>query len=273
VLARRTPTTRRGSRHDVTAPDVQGDNWSTPPRPSSGIVFLDGNTQRGMLRATAICALLLGVAITALVWRHGVSPHEVGMQPLPVPPRAHLPGPSVMIPDAKPSKRRSVSTGHHTSGRVNIGLPSVAPDSKPMTVSPHNPAPTHRTKPPAGRIPPRKPKTPPKTSPGTPAPTPITTPVATPGPTASPAPSTREPAASVPPTTTTPTPPVAPPPPPVTTPPVDSRPGHGYGDDNHEHTGPPGQSKDGGGHDDSNDDVNHGHSNKHGGGSGDDGSD
>jgi hypothetical protein len=53
---------------------------------------------------------------------------------------------------------------------------------------------------------------------------------------------------------------------------VDSRPGHGYGDDNHEHTGPPGQSKDGGGHDDSNGDGNHGHSNKHG-NSGDDGSD
>jgi hypothetical protein len=58
---------------------------------------------------------------------------------------------------------------------------------------------------------------------------------------------------------------------------VDSRPGHGCGDDNHEHTGPPGQSKDGGGHDDSNGDGNHGqsndHSNKHGGNGGGDGSD
>jgi hypothetical protein len=44
---------------------------------------------------------------------------------------------------------------------------------------------------------------------------------------------------------------------------VASRPGNGYGDDNHEHTGPPGQSKDG--HDNSNGDGNHGNSNKHGG--------
>jgi hypothetical protein len=36
------------------------------------------------------------------------------------------------------------------------------------------------------------------------------------------------------PPTTTPTP----------TPPVESRPGNGYSDSNHEHTGPPGQTKD-----------------------------
>jgi hypothetical protein len=38
----------------------------------------------------------------------------------------------------------------------------------------------------------------------------------------------------------------SPPPPPITTPvsdpPPDTRPGHGYGDQNHTHTGPPGQS-------------------------------
>jgi hypothetical protein len=232
-----------------------------------------------MFRATAICALCLGVTITAVLLHHEVSRHDSPVQSLPAPPLLHQPGPSVRIPDTKPSKPRSVSRGHQTGAKAQVALPSVGPsqsvgqDSKPATVSPQTPVSkpgAGRTKPPTVRPTPRKPKTPPKASPGPPTstspPPATTTTVTSPGPTASPDP-TREPAGSSPPPTTTPTPP------PTTPPPVDSRPGHGYGDDNHDHTGPPGQSKDGGGHGDSNGNGNHGNSNKHGGGSGDDGSD
>ena len=222
-----------------------------------------------MFRATAICALGLGVAITAVLWRHELSRHDTGVQSLPAPPLLHQAGPSVLIPDSKPSKPLPVSRGHQTGGKAQIVLPSVGSSH---SVGPDS-TPTGHANPPTVRPTPHKPKKPPKVVPAPPTPTsppPAPTTVTTPGPTASADP-TREPASSPPPATTPPTttttPPTSPPttPPPPTPPPVDSRPGNGYGDANHEHTGPPGQSKDGSGHDNSNGNGNHGDSNKHGG--------
>ena len=224
----------------------------------------------GMVRMVAISVLLVGVAVTALVFGRRVLPRETGVQALPVAPLEHAPGPRVMATPGTAPIPHSISTRARRSGRVQVVLPSLG--STPPAVDPqtHVSKPVTRTKPRAPKpVAPHKQAKPPTRSPSPKPPAPVvapaTTPVATPGPTASPAPPTREPASSVPPTTTTPTPPVAPPPPPVTPPPVDSRPGNGYGDDNHDHTGPPGQSKDGGGHDDSNGNGNHGNSNKHGG--------
>jgi hypothetical protein len=114
--------------------------------------------------------------------------------------------------------------------------------AKPVPV----PAPTPVVVPPVTTPPPPPPKPAPKPKPA-PAPTPVPSPPPAPTPPPTPAP-TPPPAAPVtPPTTTVAT---APPPPPETTPtptpppPDNSRPGNGFGDKNHDHTGPPGQNKD-----------------------------
>jgi len=92
-----------------------------------------------------------------------------------------------------------------------------APPSKPKPVVPPVPAPTPTPSPPP-----------------TPTPTPATT---TPTPPVAAAPvvtTTAQPTETTPTTT---------PPPPTTTPDDNSKPGNGYGDQNHDHTGPPGQNK------------------------------
>jgi hypothetical protein len=93
-------------------------------------------------------------------------------------------------------------------------------------------------------------------APSKPKPTPVVPPTPTPAPTPTPTPAPAPPAPVVTPvavaptttttTTTTQTPP-SPPPPPTTTPDDNSKPGNGYGDTNHDHTGPPGQNKKDGG--------------------------
>lgn len=86
--------------------------------------------------------------------------------------------------------------------------------------------------------PPTKPKPKPVTPP-TPTPTPVPTPAPTPTPTPTP-PVVVTPVV----TTSTPATPPTPPTPPTTTPDDNSKPGNGYGDKNHDHSGPPGQNKD-----------------------------
>jgi hypothetical protein len=210
-----------------------------------------------MLRATAILALVAAVAGTALLWRQAAKPNDAPPLALPAPPLGQGPGTVVVIPDvAKPAH-----PAHRAAVRVHV--PRVAPSHAPArrsvaptpTVVGQKPAVTPATpKPPT----PHKPTTPPKSPPAPPTPTPTPTPAPAPSPTtpvappttpAAPTPSTpvpvappeREPASNPPPTVTpppdtTPTSPAAPP--------VDSRPGYGNGDSNHDHTGPPGQSKD-----------------------------
>ncbi|HEX3227083.1 MAG TPA: hypothetical protein VHQ89_13385 [Gaiellaceae bacterium] len=123
--------------------------------------------------------------------------------------------------------------------------------TKPIVVTPlpthtggHGKAPTTRPK----HVKPVKPVTPPVAKPTPPVTTP-TPPVAAPTPPVS----TPAPPAVTPPAASTPTPPVVstPSPPVVNTPQEntssDSRPGNGWGDKNHDHTGPPGQNKKSGG--------------------------
>jgi len=128
------------------------------------------------------------------------------------------------------------------------------PPPRPQRPVSHSPKPTPRTHAPTP-APASKPTPAPVPTP-TPAPAtvPISQPVAATAPASEPQPATVT-TASPPETTTAPPPapvgapapePVASTPPPVTTPvvdpPLETRPGHGYGDPNHVHTGPPGQS-------------------------------
>jgi hypothetical protein len=151
------------------------------------------------------------------------------------------------------------------TAETHTETPPVVP-AKPIVVTPlpqqpsgHGKAPKPKKKP-AKPSEPSKPVTPPVVQ--TPAPPPVSTPtppVATPTPPAAAPPTTSVVQQTPAPPVTTPAPPVVTPPsqptPPVVntpSPPVvnapqdtssDTRPGNGYGDKNHTHTGPPGQNK------------------------------
>jgi hypothetical protein len=134
----------------------------------------------------------------------------------------------------------------HTGGHGK-----AKPTTRPKHVKPVKPV----TPPVAKPTPPVTTPTPPVATPTPPVATP-TPPVTTPTPpVAAPTPpvSTPAPPAVTPPAASTPTPPVVstPSPPVVNTPQEntssDSRPGNGFGDKNHTHTGPPGQNKKSGG--------------------------
>ena len=206
-----------------------------------------------MLRVTAITALVLAVVATALLWRQAAKSHDSQPPSLPAPPLEHVPGTVFVIPGGN-------RTGHRrVRGGVRVVVPSpgagsaAAGSTTPQPANVVSPRPV--AKPQAAQ--PHKRTPPPKTGP-TPGTTP-TTPVATPpAPVATP-PAPTPPAPSGPPKAPAPPTPAAPPvTPPVVTPPstptrpVESHPGNGYGDGNHDHTGPPGQvkkdDKDGGGH-------------------------
>jgi hypothetical protein len=102
------------------------------------------------------------------------------------------------------------------------------PKRRPPAPGPKPPPTTPPTTPPAPPVPPTSPPAPPTAPPAPPTTPPTTPPSATPAP-----PVTFE----APP----PEPPAAPPPAPGVSPPAQTtRPGHGYGDTNHVHTGPPG---------------------------------
>jgi hypothetical protein len=127
----------------------------------------------------------------------------------------------------------------HTGGHGK-----AKPTTRPKHVKPVKPV----TPPVAKPTPPVTTPTPPVATPTPPVTTP-TPPVAAPTPPVS----TPAPPAVTPPAASTPTPPVVstPSPPVVNTPQEntssDSRPGNGWGDKNHDHTGPPGQNKKSGG--------------------------
>jgi hypothetical protein len=190
-----------------------------------------------MLRVTAIVALVFAVVGTVLLWQQAVVPPTAEVSPWPTPPRLHLAGPSVLIPDATAQIPHALRRPGGSPLRAPVTVVSQTSVSKPrvsVPAKPHEPA-----------APAKKPPAAPTHTP-TPTPSAPTTPVATPTPSAPPpaapvpsAPPERQPAAA-PPTVTPPA--VVPTPTPTT--PDDSRPGNGYGDSNHEHIGPPGQAKD-----------------------------
>src|SRR5207248_10268180 len=95
-----------------------------PPHPTSGAVSPDSDTQTGMVRLVAISVLLVGVAITALLFRQRVLPPEAGVQPLPAAPLEHSSGPSVVATSRPVAKHGPVATKHRPRGRVQIALAS-----------------------------------------------------------------------------------------------------------------------------------------------------
>ena len=157
----------------------------------------------GKERVVAAFLLAIAVAGGALIPRLlGAAPSA----PLGV---ALGPGPARSVVEAPPIPKppRRIPTRSNPSPRTRLQPSPVAPIASGPTVR-------HAS------APPTKPAT-------RPTPPPSSTPSPPPTPPPPPPP---------PPPTTTPTPP------PALLPPVDTRPGHGYGDKNHVHTGPPGRS-------------------------------
>jgi len=132
-----------------------------------------------------------------------VAPAALPAAPAPAPPAKPAPGPK---PPPKPAK--------------SPGPPTPPAPTPPPTPTPPTPGPAP---PSAEASPPAQVETPPAGS------TPSSTPTPPPQPATPPAPPTAAPEPPTPPTP--PTPPQA----------SGTRPGHGYGDENHTHTGPPGQ--------------------------------
>src|SRR5690348_14504533 len=183
--------------------------------------------------AGRILLLFAGTAASVggatLLWVSSLTPHDVPFV-APVHPRlVQHQAPVVATP--LPATHVAVNKKEKRTPRVVV-TPAVAPVVVPRVTPVVHPV--------TATVP--KPK--PVTKRPTPAPTPVPTPAPAPTPTPAPTPPATTPVvtAASPPVDTTP--PTAPPPPPTTTPDDNSKPGNGYGDKNHDHTGPPGQDKD-----------------------------
>jgi hypothetical protein len=197
--------------------------------------------------------LLFVAAGTALffggeLWASSLQPHSVLVLPrsplLPAPSRPHLRAPRVVVP-ASPSVAAHFrlngsgggpATVQPTAGGESSTAPTQAAGASPVHTGQDIPVgqsasgrshpshgqkpPTHGPKPPHHGPPPRPPHHPPP-----------------PPPPHKPPPPPPPPPPHKPPPPPPPPPPHKPPPP---EPPTSTRPGHGYGDKNHEHTGPPG---------------------------------
>jgi hypothetical protein len=226
---------------------VTGELWSSALNPSPTIVFPTPVQPPPRL-------------LPGDLSRHG-PPAIVRLKPVPTYPLPHAT--AQRHGHGKPAARHGGTT--HRRGRTFVVAqqqtaaaapaparepsPQPAPASAPAPAPPPKPAP----KPPSPPTPPPAPPTPAPTPPPAPAPTPsppspapappqsqpsveAAPPVQTPPPVTTPA----APPPAAPPPTSTPVPPT-PPTPPTPPPTSDTRPGHGYGDENHQHTGPPGQ--------------------------------
>lgn len=188
--------------------------------------------------AGRILLLFVGTAASVggatVLWVSSLTPRDVPFV-APVHPRlVQRQTPVVATPLPKPRVVvKKVKHAHHVA-------PKPAPVATPVVVPQVTPVVRHVTPPP----PPSKPKPKPVVPPApTPAPAPAPVPVPPPAP-ATPVPAPVVTAAAPPVETTTASPPPAPPaPPPTTTTDDNTKPGNGYGDQNHEHTGPPGQEK------------------------------
>lgn len=187
--------------------------------------------------------LLAGTAASVggatVLWVSSLSPHDVPFVAPAHPQLVQHEQPVVATPLPTPHVVLKKKVKHVAA------KPAIAPVSTPVVVQHVTPVVRHVT-PPQPTKPKPKPVVPP-------APTPVPTPTPTPTPTPPPAPTPPPPVvvatpvvtATPPPTGTTPTTPGTPPP--TTTPDDNSKPGNGYGDKNHDHSGPPGQNKKDGG--------------------------
>jgi len=183
--------------------------------------------------AGRILLLFAGTAASVggatVLWVSSLTPHDVPFV-APVHPR--------LVQHQAPVVATPLTAPHAVVNKKEKRAPRIVvkPAATPIVV-PHV-TPVIRSVTPAAPKP--KPVTPPTPAP---APAPAPTPAPTPAPAAAPAPPAATPVVTVtpPPTATTP---AAPPPPPTTPPDDNSKPGNGYGDTNHDHTGPPGQDKD-----------------------------
>jgi hypothetical protein len=183
--------------------------------------------------AGRILLLFVGTAASiggaTVLWVSSLTPHDVPFV-APVHPRlvqSETPVVATPLPPPHVAVKKKARHVPHVVAKPVV-VPRVTPVVRPVTpAAPSSPKP----KPVVTPVP-------------TPAPVPIPTPAPTPPPTPTPAPPVAAPVVTItpPPAETTPTAP--PPTTPTTTPDDNSRPGNGYGDTNHDHTGPPGQDKD-----------------------------
>lgn len=219
-----------------------------------------------MLRLAAAAVVVAVFGLVVALGQH--APRDSSVAPLPPPPVSHATAPPVVAaprPVPRPARRAASPKPRppHRAARVRTALePRVvaaapAPRAErivyPRPVAPPTPPVVHHrvTKPVV------KPKPTPTPAPRVPTPPPIVTspipPVAAPPAAPSPSPAApaqtaeppaapSEPAGPPPPVVVTTPPPVVSPPPPVEPPPAvePTRPGNGYGDRNHTHSGPPG---------------------------------
>jgi len=189
--------------------------------------------------AGRILLLFAGTAASVggatVLWVSSLTPHDVPFV-APVHPRLVQPEAPVVatpLPVPRIAVKKKVKHPPKVVTKKPVVVPRVTPVVRPVTPQPRPPKPVA---PPA------------PTPPPAPVPTPTPAPAPAPTPTPAPAPPVVTPVvtATPPPAETTPTasPPPPPPPPPTTMPDDNSKPGNGYGDKNHDHTGPPGQDKD-----------------------------
>jgi hypothetical protein len=185
-----------------------------------------------------IAALFLFAYIgTVVAFAQRTPPTKILTQ-LPRPPRSRVESPPVVVvaqpvdaaPARKPRRKASIVRPPHTA------RPQTPPAVPPVTANAPTPTP-----PPAQPPAPAAPSPPPVAEPAPPV---TTVPVATPPAPPPPATPAAGPAAAP---STPSTPPPVPPAPPTATAPADdsqgTRPGNGWGDANHDHTGPPGHTK------------------------------
>jgi hypothetical protein len=183
-----------------------------------------------MMGAGRILLLFAGTAASVggatVLWVSSLTPHDVPFV-APVHPRLVQPEAPVVatpLPVPRIAVKKKVKHARTIVTKKPVVVARVTPVVRPVT-------------PPS----PPKPVAPPAPTPPAPVPTP--TPAPTPAPVPAPPVVTPVVTATPPPVETTPTA-SPPPPPPTTTPDDNSKPGNGYGDKNHDHTGPPGQDKD-----------------------------
>lgn len=215
-----------------------------------------------MLRYLSAAVIVAGIGVT-LYFGHGNQPRTQSAPPLRAAPQSQTEptGPNVV---SHPSPRSSVPRRHvrthrshtppvpraHAKPKIVTSSRSATPKTEVVVYRPTPPAPGQT--PPSVAPAPVRPKAPAPKKPApkkpTPnAPVPPAPPTTTPAPTA-PSPQAPVPTPVAPPVVTvpveTPEQPAAPPPPspPPSLAPA-TRPGHGYGDTNHVHTGPPGHNK------------------------------
>jgi hypothetical protein len=198
----------------------------------------------GMRRLAAVVVVAACAGLSARLWSDALTPTTSPyIEPFAFPDALSGAPPIVVVTGAKSPAahgapkvvRKSTAKGALVArGTIVRAAPIHTPVAPAPKTPTKKPVPAPHTPPPVAA------PAPPAPSPSTPTPTPTPTPAAAAAPSPTPTPS--PPAAAVP-ITPPVVQPVAPPPVQQPAPAADdtSRPGNGYGDKNHAHTGPPGQ--------------------------------